>query len=330
MVHPIVTTLILTPSHDMERRIENARLCAAARALELRAAARALDARNEEMVYDTGIAEARSQRDECWMLLMKVLHPNAEAPFTFNDIEKLTLRNGVPLLMLPNGWNRVNEIAVSQYGLRGECTHNQNWELRPEFAGVYVWDLSERELGRQIETILVNWDPKNLMNSWEANEFYRDVADLQEAMVYKTVAERVGILGSQIDACMKAKIEEVVPVIQSYLRAGEPDPFKVAEIQKAITELRGDPFAMDAMRLLVEELGSGTKDEFGINQLTAILGELNVAGAPRIVDDCGPVAAESDGSYDTEAESGSDNTSVVAQGETVGATCRPTMFFRGQ
>lgn len=204
-------TLILTPSHDMERRIENARLCAAARALELRAAARALDARNEEMVYDTGIAEARSQRDECWMLLMKVLHPNAEAPFTFNDIEKLTLRNGVPLLMLPNGWNRVNEIAVSQYGLRGECTHNQNWELRPEFAGVYVWDLSERELGRQIETILVNWDPKNLMNSWEANEFYRDVADLQEAMVYKTVAERVGILGSQIDACMKAKIEEVVP-----------------------------------------------------------------------------------------------------------------------
>ncbi|KAE9963593.1 hypothetical protein BLS_009136 [Venturia inaequalis] len=321
MVHPIVTTLILTPSHNMERRIENARL---------RAAARALDARNEEMVYDTGIAEARSQRDECWMLLMKVLHPNAEAPFTFNDIEKLTLRNGVPLLMLPNGWNRVNEIAVSQYGLRGECTHNQNWELRPEFAGVYVWDLSERELGRQIETILVNWDPKNLMNSWEANEFYRDVADLQEAMVYKTVAERVGILGSQIDACMKAKIEEVVPIIQSYLRAGEPDPFKVAEIQKAITELRGDPFAMDAMRLLVEELGSGTKDEFGINQLTAILGELNVAGAPRIVDDCGPVAAESDGSYDTEAESGSDNTSVVAQGETVGATCRPTMFFRGQ
>lgn len=104
----------------------------------------------------------------------------------------------------------------------------------------------------------------------------------------------------------------------------------MAEIQKAITELRGDPFAMDAMRLLVEELGSGTKDEFGINQLTAILGELNVAEAPRIVDDCGPVAAERDGSYDTEAESGSDNTSVVAQGETVGATCRPTMFFRGQ
>lgn len=103
----------------------------------------------------------------------------------------------------------------------------------------------------------------------------------------------------------------------------------VAEIQKAITELRGDPFAMDAMRLLVEDLGSDAKDEFGISQLTAILGELNVAPTPWIVDDFGPVAAESDGNYDTGAESGSDNGSNLAQdGEAREA--KSSWEFRGQ
>lgn len=192
----------MTLSHDMERRIEDARL---------QAAARALAARNQEMVTDTGIVEPRSQRDECWMLLMKALQPNARAPITLTDLEKLTLRNGVPLLILPNGWNRVNEIGISQYGLRSERAHYQNWMMRPEFAAVDVWDLSERQLGHQIDTILDNWNPNNLMKPWEENDFYKDVANLQEEMVYKTVAERVGVLGSQIDADKKAKIEEVVP-----------------------------------------------------------------------------------------------------------------------
>lgn len=186
----------------MERRIENARV---------RAAAEALAAMDEEMVGDTGIAEPRSQRDECWMLLMNALHPNAKAPFTIKDLERLTLRNGVPLLMLPNGWSRVNDIALSQYGLRSKHAHTQNWQLRPEFAAVYIWDLSERELGQEIEYILDNWDPENLMKPREADEFYREVDALQEDMVYKTVAERVGILGNQIDDHKKAMIEEVVP-----------------------------------------------------------------------------------------------------------------------
>ncbi|TID26378.1 hypothetical protein E6O75_ATG00871 [Venturia nashicola] len=200
----------------MERRIEEARL---------RAASQALAVMNEEMVTDTGIIEPRSQRDECWMLLMKAIHPNTKIPFTMTDLEKLTLRNGVPLLMLPNGWNRVNDIAISQYGLRSERAHSQNWMLRPEFAAVYVWDLSERELGRQVDDILNDWDPNDLMNPGEKNEFYRDVASLQEEMVYKTVAERVGVLGSQIDACTKAKMEEVVP--SRFLSYNDPLSFDI-------------------------------------------------------------------------------------------------------
>lgn len=296
----------------MERRIEDAREFAAAQAL----------AAMGEMVKDTGIPEPRSQRDECYMLLMKALHSNANNPFTRSDLERLTLRNGVPLLMLPNGWARVNDIAHSKYGLRSKHAHSQNWELRPEFAGVYIWDIDERTLGHQIDIILDSWNPDNLMKPWETNQFYEDVADLQEEMVYKTVAERVGVLANQIDDHKKVKIEEMVPVIQSYLQAGVPDPFKVSEIQKAITELRGDPFAMDAMRLLVEDLSSETHDEFAINQLTAILGELNVAA--KVVDEGGPVVAESNGSYDTDAESGSSN---GFQSEEAGEMQTPTSAF---
>ncbi|QDS71040.1 hypothetical protein FKW77_008383 [Venturia effusa] len=286
----------------MERRIEDARV---------HAAAQALAGTGEEMVRDTAIPEPKRQRDECWMLLMKALHLNAKAPFTTSDLEKLTLRNGIPLLMLPNGWAHVNEIAISQYGLRdARC---QNWTMRPEFAAVYIWNLTESELSREINHILDHWNPDNLMKPREEDEFHQDVAALQEYMVYKTVAERVGVLSSQIDDHMKAKIENVVPVIQSYLRAGEPDPFKVAEIQRAITELRGDPFAMDAMRLLVEDLSFEANDAFSIDQLTAILGELNVAS--EVANGSGAMVAESERSHDVDKEDGSVKTPNTSPGE---------------
>lgn len=298
----------------MDRRIEDARQFATAQAL----------ATMGEMVKDTGIPEPRAQRDECYMLLMKALHSNANNPFTRSDLERLTLRNGVPLLMLPNGWARVNDIAHSQYGLRSKHAHSQNWELRPEFAGVYIWNIDEQTLGQQIDIIFDSWNPDNLMKPGETSQFYEDVADLQEEMVYKTVAERVGVLANQIDDHKKAKIAEMIPVIQSYLQAGVPNPFKLSEIQKAITELRADPdpFAMDAMRLLVEDLSFEAQDEFAINQLTDILDELKVT--PEVVGEGVPVVAESYGRYNIDAESGSSN---GFQGEKAGEMQTPTSAF---
>lgn len=241
-------------------------------------AAQAMATMDEEMVRDTGILEPRRQRDECYMLLLRALdQPDGAKPFTTVELEKLTLRSGILLLMLPNGWARVNELAQGEYGLRGEYVRCQRWKMRPEFYAINPWKISERALGHQIDIIFDNWDPKNLMDSQQTDEFYLQMAGLQHEMVHKTVAERVGILGSQLDEIKKARIEEVVEVIQKFLRAGVPDPFQVQEIQNAITELRGDPFAMDAMKLLVEDMSTKATNEFAIHQLTAILGELNVA-----------------------------------------------------
>lgn len=287
----------------MDCRTEDARRLAAAQTLVM------LD---EETVNDSGIPESRGQRDECYMLLMKALHPTAEAkqPFTTIELEQLTLRNGVPLLMLPNGWARVNELAQGEHGLRNEHVRCQRWKIRPEFYAVNPWDISERILGDQIDIVFDNWDPGNLMNSEQATEFYSKMAGLQHEMVHKTVVERAGILGGQLDENKQAKIEVVVEIIQSFLRAGVPDPFKVQEIQKAIAELRSDPFAMDAMKLLVEDMSTHAKDEFAMNQLTAILGELNVAAD---VDNNGLGPAKSAGSLHVETEKCSSHQLPVGQ-----------------
>jgi hypothetical protein len=246
------------------------------------------------------------------MLLMKALHPTAKAkqPFTTTELEKLTLRNGVPLLMLPNGWARVNELAQGEHGLRSEYVRCQRWKIRPEFYAVNPWDISERILGHQIDIVFDNWDPDNLMDSEQTTEFYSKMAGLQHEMVHKTVVERVGILGSQLDEHKQAKIEVVVEIIQSFLRAGIPDPFKVQEIQAAIAELRSDPFAMDAMKLLVEDMSTRAKDEFAMNQLTAILGELNVTAD---VDNNGLGTAKSAESHHVETEKCSSDQLSVGQ-----------------
>lgn len=285
----------------------------------------AAQALGTEMVDDTGIPEPRCQRDECYMMLMKALHPTAKAkqPFTTVELENLTLRSGVPLLMLPNGWARVNELAQGQYGLGGEYTRSQRWTMRPEFNAVDPWDISERALGHQIDMVINNWDPDSFMDQNETAVFYKEIAGLQHEMVHRTLAERVGILGGQIDDDKKAKIEEVVEIIQTFLRAGVPDPFKVAKIQKAVVELRGNPFAMDAMKLLVEDMSAQANDEFAVNQLTAILGALDVASKAA-----GPeeIIAESDGSTGAGSGSGhgSDAGQIRMQGETL------VLSFRGK
>jgi hypothetical protein len=291
------------------------------------AAAQTLAVTDGETVNDTGIPEARQQRDECYMLLMKALHPTAKAkqPFTTTELEKLTLRSGIPLLMLPNGWARVNELAQGEYGLQSEYVRCQRWKIRPEFYAVNPWDISERALGHQIDIVFDNWDPDNLMNSEQTKEFYSKMAGLQHEMVHKTVAERVGILGSQLEEYKKEKIEEVVEIIQTFLRAGVPDPFKVQEIQKAIAELRSDPFAMDAMKLLVEDMSAQTKDEFAMNQLTAILGELNVAAE---ADNNSPVVAASDSNGGAKIKNEESDQSSVGQIKYAGETWTQSLTFR--
>jgi hypothetical protein len=87
--------------------------------------------------------------------------------------------------------------------------------------------------------------------------------------VHNKVAERAGILGSQLNEDNKANIEDIVRAIQSFLRAGVPNPFAVEEIQKAINEFPSDPFAMDAMKLLVEDMHTKSTDAFSVNQLNS-------------------------------------------------------------
>lgn len=285
--------------------------------------AQALVMMDEEMVYDTEISESRVQRDECYMLLMRALA--SPKPLTTAGLEKITLRSGIPLLMLPNGWYRVNELSESQYGLQGEYAPYQRWSMRPEFKHLNPYDMSVRELGDQVDSIFEQWDPENLMSPEQTRRFYNRVADLQHKMVHKTVAKRVGIIESQLDGQKKAKIEDVVRAIQMFLRAGVPDPFQVQEIQKAIAELRADPFAMDAMKLLVEDMGKKAIDEFAIDQLTAILGELNVT-----------VKAENngqeffDGSDPVETESCSSEQLHAGQVEDAGEMQSLGLAFRGR
>jgi hypothetical protein len=252
--------------------------------------AQALAMMDEEMVHDSAIPEPRAQRDECYMTFMKVLYP--DKTLAISELEELTTRDGIPLLMLPNGWSRLSEVAWS------DSERWKRWELRPQIQHINPNHLTERELGEMIDVIYEEWEDE-IMTDEEMKKFHKNCARRQHEMVQKTVAERIGVLQSQLDRQKIAKTEGVAHHIQTFLRAGVPDPFKVQEIQKAITELRGDPFTMDAMKLLVEDMSTKATDAFAINQLTAILGELNVAAE---ADNNGEGAAESDSSDRTETE----------------------------
>lgn len=77
-------------------------------------------------------------------------------------------------------------------------------------------------------------------------------------------------------------------------------------------------------------MGSEAKNGFGMEQLTAILGELSVAPGPGTVGDHGLVTAAGDRSHDTDADSGSDDMSIASQDEATSATHEVTLSFRGK
>lgn len=247
------------------------------------------------------------------------------------DLEKITLRSGVPLLMLPNGWVHVNELAQGEHGLREKYIRNQRWKIRAEFSNLNPFTRSERGLGDKIDWIFNNWDPNDIMTPEQQKEFASRAANMQKEVVHKKVAERAGILASQLNEDKKTKLEDIVRAIQSFLRAGVPNPFAVEEIQKAITELGSDLFAMDGLKLLVEDMYTKATDEFSVKQLTAIFGELNVAAEADKNNGAG--TAESNSSVQAKTQHSSDMMRAgpgVNTGEGTGEKKTIVLTFRGR
>jgi hypothetical protein len=106
--------------------------------------------------------------------------------------------------------------------------------------------------------------------------FTKHCGELQQQIAQKTVTERLGLEAQKLDDFRKAKIEEVAQKIIQFLRAGIENPFAVRKIRDLIGACRNNPFAMNAMKCLLEDMSTKATDQFSVDQLTGIVGELNM------------------------------------------------------